>query len=208
MAALLVATLRLAAASGTVELVPANRVAAESPAWRDVVAAFARQPDVLAQFTEERYFPFRREPARVSGEVRVSRTRGLSLRYRLPEERVVIFDEQGSLVRDAAGQNALPRHPGERASGSLLHVLRLDFAALEKDFEVYGRREAEAWALVLVPRAEETRRNLGNIHVAGEGAVVRAIEIRRSEKQRIEIRITEPVGRGPFSADEVKRYFR
>lgn len=208
--ALLLATAaaQLTGAVLTVELTPANRVAADAAAWRDVVAAFAQQPDIRGRFTEERFFPFRKEPVRVGGEVRVSRTKGLSLRYLAPEERIVIFDEAGSLVRDAAGQNALPKHPGERASGSLLHVLRLDFAALERDFEVYGQRDGAAWALALVPRAEAARRSMGTIHVAGEAAQVRAIELRRSAKQHIDIAIMDVQAPANFTTDEVKRYFR
>lgn len=91
---------------------------------------------------------------------------------------------------------------------ALRHILRLDFAALEKEFEVYGERNGEAWALVLVPRADAMRRAIGNIHVAGEATFVRTIELRRSARQHIDIVMAQPRSPVTFSADELQRYFR
>ncbi len=202
------AALAAAAAAGDVAIEPANRLSPESPAWRDLVAKFAQQPDTLADFEEQRFFPFRRDPVVLRGEVRVSQARGLSLRYTAPEERVMILDTAGVLVRDAAGQQAPPDVRAAAANRALLHVLRLDFAALEKDFEVYGRRDDYAWSLALVPRDEGLRRSIGNIFVSGEATSVRTIALRRCAKQHIDSVITTPRATAAFSADEVKKYFR
>ena len=191
-----------------VAIAPANRLVADAPEWRELAARLAAQPHTMAEFEERRTFPFRKEPIALRGEVRVSREHGLSLRYTAPDERVVILDELGVLVRDAAGQTLPPDPRASAANRALLHVLRLDLAALEKEFEVYGRREDDAWSLALVPRAEATRRAIGNIHVQGEGAAVRTIELRRSARQHIDIAMSAPRPPQPFTADEVKRYFR
>lgn len=198
----------VAGASDPVAIEPANRLAAGAPAWQDLVARFAQQPDTQAEFEEQRFFPFRNDPVTLKGEVRVSRERGLSLRYLSPEERIVILDERGVLLRDAAGQQPPPDPRAAAANRALLHVLRLDFAALEKEFETYGRRAGEAWAIVLVPRDEALRRAIGNIHVAGEAVAVRTIELRRSAKQHIDIAIAAPRAVTAFTAEEVKTYFR
>ena len=200
-----------AAASGAFEPVTldaAHRLAPDAPAWRDLVAEFAQQADVHADFEERRFFPIRNDPVVLKGEVRFSAARGLSLHYTAPSERVIVLDEAGVLVRDAAGEQAPPDPRASAANRALLHVLRLDFAALEKDFEVYGRREASDWSLALVPRDESLRRAIGNIHVRGERAAVRTIELRRSAKQHIDIAIAPPRAAAAFTADEVKRYFR
>ena len=88
-------------------------------------------------------------------------------------ERVVILDEGGVLARDARGREASPDKRAEGANRALLHVLRMDFPALEKEFEVYGKRGDTGWALALVPRDAGMRRAIGNIHVSGEGTAVR-----------------------------------
>lgn len=194
--------------AGDVAIEPANRLSPDAPAWRDLVARFAQQPDTLADFEEQRFFPFRKEPVVLRGEVRVSQARGLSLRYTAPEERVMILDTAGMLLRDAAGQQTPPDARAAAANRALLQVLRLDFAALEKDFEVYGRRDDYAWALALVPRDEGLRRSMGNIFVRGEAMSVRTIALRRSAKQHVDIAITTPRASAAFSADEVKKYFR
>lgn len=191
-----------------VAITPAHRLAAGAPEWRELTAKFAALTDAVADFEERRTFPFRKEPIVLKGEVRVSRERGLSLHYRSPEERVVLLDEQGTLVRDASGQTLPPDPRASAGNRAMLNILRLDLAALEREFEVYGRREAHAWSLALVPRAETLRRAIGNIFVVGEGTAVRMIELRRSAKQHIDIAMAAPRSPVTFTADELKRYFR
>jgi glycosyltransferase involved in cell wall biosynthesis len=188
---------------------PEHRLAPAAPAWSDLVTAFAHNPDVTADFVEHRIFPFKKQPVELKGEVRVSATRGLSLHYTAPEERTVILDAKGMLLRAAAGEKAAPADPrAAAANDALLHVLRFDFAALEKDFELYGRRDGPAWTLALVPRTDALRRSIGRITVAGEAATVRHIELRRSATQSIEIVIEPPRPTAEFTADELKKYFR
>lgn len=190
-------------------IAPANRLAADAPAWQDLGRKFAHQPDTLANFEEQRVFPFRREAVVLKGEVRVSGARGLSLHYTAPEERTIVVDEKGILVREGAGQKSPPADPRAAAANqALLLVLRFDFAALEKSFEVYGRRDGDVWSLGLVPRDDAVRKAIGDIHVGGDGAAVRRIELRRSAKQHIDILIEPPRATTPFSAEDLARFFR
>jgi len=186
-----------------------HRLPPAAPAWSDLIAAFAHNPDITADFTEQRFFPFKKEPVELRGEVRVSTAHGLSLHYTAPEERTVILDDQGIVIRAPAGEKAPPADPrAAAANAALLSVLRFDFAALEKDFELYGQREATAWTLALVPRTDALRRSVGRITVAGDGATVGRIEIRRSAKQAILIAIAAPRPAAAFTAEELKRFFR
>jgi hypothetical protein len=204
------ATATLATAEEPAPLVaPANRLAADAPAWRDLRDKFGEAPDITANFEEHRVFPFRRDAVVLKGEVRVSRAHGLSLHYLAPEERTIVVDEKGLLVREASGQKTAPADPrATTANQALLLVLRFDFAALEKSFELYGRRDGEVWSLGLVPRDASVRNAIGDLHVGGERATVRRIELRRSPKQHIDILIEPPRATTPFSADELARYFR
>lgn len=187
----------------------AHRIDPTAAAWTDLAAAFARQPDITADFTEHRFFPFRNSSVALQGEVRVSSAHGLSLHYTQPEERLVILDTQGMLIRTGRDETAPPVDRDATASTqALLRVLRFDLAALQSDFELYGRRDAATWVLTLVPRRPALQRSVGRITVNGEAATIRNITIRRSAKQAIEIMIAPPRPTGAFTADELKKFFR
>jgi hypothetical protein len=187
---------------------PAHLLAPAAPTWRDLAEAFAHHPDITAEFTERRFFSFKKEPVELRGEVRVSAARGLSLHYTAPEDRLVILDSRGVLIRTAAGEEAPPADSGSAADGALLHILRLDLAALEKDFELYGQRDGPSWTLALMPRSAALRKGVGRITVEGEAATIRHIEIRRTARQAIEIAIGPPRPQAAFTAEELKRCFR
>lgn len=188
---------------------PEHRLDGAAHAWSDLVEAFAANPDVTAAFTEHRFFPFKKAPVVLTGEVRVSHERGLSLSYLEPEPRIVIVDAQGVLIRARAGERAPPADPRAAAANrALLNILRFDFEALERDFELYGRRDCTEWSLALVPRTAQIKRSTGEIHVKGEGATIRRIEIRRTAKQRIEISMQAPHPPADFTPEELARYFR
>ncbi len=188
---------------------PELRLAPAAPAWADLVAAFARQPDTTADFTERRQFPFKKDPVELAGVVRVSAARGLSLHYTAPEVRTVILDDHGMLLRSPAGQKTPPADPRATAANEALrHILRFEFSALEQDFELYGRREGPDWTLALVPRTDTLRRSIGRITVAGEATAIRRIELRRTAKQVIEINIAPPRPAAVFTTEELRTYFR
>lgn len=190
-------------------VVPANRLEAGGGAWADLRDELARRGDTTADFIEHRFFPFKKEPVELRGEARVAPARGLSLHYTTPEDLIVILDDKGVLMRAPAGEKAPPADPrAAAAQEALRHVLRLDFAALEQDFALYGRREGAAWSLALVARTDALRRSVGQLNVAGEGGAIRHIEIRRSARQAVIIALAAPRASAPFTPEEVRRYFR
>ncbi len=200
---------RLCAAEPAQPVVAEERIPIAPGSWDDLARMVAAQSEVTADFTEHRYFPFRKIPVVLTGVSRVSAARGLSLQYLTPTERLVILDSEGTLLRDATGDSTPPADPrGDAANRALRHVLRLDFPALAQDFELLGRRAGDRWSLVLVPRADDLRRTLGRISVDGEAGLVRRIELRRSALQSVEILISPPRPPAPFAADDLKRYFR
>jgi hypothetical protein len=205
----LAGALWLAAAVAPVRAEEAAAPAFDPAAWQDLAEAFARHPGATADFTERRHFPFRRTPVVLQGEVRVSPKRGLSLRYLSPDRRTVIVDDEGLLVRTEDGaETPAPDPRAAAANAALLHILRFDLAALVEAFEVSGERAEEGWSLTLVPRDPMLRRGLESIAVAGEGAEVRRISLRRSARQTVDIAIAPPRETGGFTEDEVARYFR
>jgi hypothetical protein len=189
---------------------PEHRLDAANPAWSDLLAKIDDRPDGSARFEERRFFPFKKTPTVLTGEVRVSRTRGLSLHYVEPDDRTVIIDERGPLIREHRGETVPPSDPRAAAANTaMLHLLRFNLPALAETFDIYGERKDTAWTLVLVPRADALRRTLGQITVTGENVTVRRIELRRSATQRIEILVAPPRSPAvPFTAEELRLYFR
>ena len=193
--------------AGLLRAAPAPRLAPDDPAWRDLAATFAHQPDATADFSERRTFPFRKAPLELSGISRISATRGLSLHYTAPDERIVVIDEAGMIVRQPDGTVAAADPRATAANAALVHVLRFDLAALALNFDLFGQREGPAWTLTLVPLAADLRRAVSEIVVSGEPAQVRRIVIRRSPTQAVEI-LVGPARPTPFGADELARFFR
>ena len=209
----LIGAVPVARAGGAEESIvaPAYRLALDpvDPAWLDLAAAMNRHTAVCAPFEERRWFPFRKTPVVLRGEVRIDATRGLSLHYELPQERIVLADHRGMLVREDGHESAPPADPrATAANDALLHVLRFEFAPLAATFELYGRRDDRAWTLTLVPKAEDLRRALGEIIVEGETDRPHRIVLRRSPVQRVEIIIGEPWPEVPFTDEDVRRFFR
>lgn len=178
--------------------------------FRDLFRALAARGAVLSGFKEYRWFPFRTAPVVLEGEMRFSRELGLSLHYRKPEERVVIADSGGLVLRDASGRSRAIK-PGAGApdiGATLLPILRFDEAELFRVFHVLGARSGGAWRVDFVPRSAEVLRWVGAVAVEGTGDTVARIEFHRSSTQRIEIRIESPAAGVAFGAADRKLYFR
>ena len=179
-------------------------------AWRPLFAALAAQGSIWSNFTESRWFPFRKKPVVLKGEMRFSPTRGLSLNYREPEMRTVIADGKGLAMRDARGRmREIP--PDPRATGpvtALLPIMRFDLEALERTFSLQGAREGDAWRLEFVPRDPGLARVLGTVIVSGVDTAVRRLEFRHSPKQRVEILIEGAKAGVSFTPEDERRFFR
>ncbi len=188
---------------------PEHRLQPNDPAWRDLLAQVEHRPDGVADFEERRYFAFKSQPTVLKGEARVSSAHGLSLRYSAPPEHLVIIDSHGILLREGGRDTTPPSDPRATAANTaLLHLLQFDLGSLATDFETYGERSDDTWTIALIPRDDSIRRSLGQITVSGEKATVRRIEMRRSLTQRVEILIAPPQTAVPFTAEELRRFFR
>jgi len=189
---------------------PTESIRPDDPFWHELATRVAQQRATMVSFSERRWFRFRKEPVLLTGEARISAEHGLSLHYRTPEPRTVIMDRSGLLIRDREGENVTPTgDPRATAiNEAMLHILRLDFSALAKDFVVLGAHAGDEWAIALTPRAPELRQAIGHISVTGIRAAVTHIELRHSAKQRVEIDLSQPLPVPLFSVDDIKHYFR
>jgi len=184
--------------------------AANDPAWRELVVRLAPNKTRQSSFEERRYFPFKRTPVVLTGEIRIVPEIGLSLRYLTPEEQTMIVDGEGVLMRDRDGrERAAPSDSrAQAATAALVNVLRFDLAKLQQEFEVHGRREGTAWSLAFVPRDANFANLLGVLAVAGDGNALTKIEIVKSPTQRIEINVRDTREDVLFTGDTIRRFFR
>jgi hypothetical protein len=183
---------------------------ANNPAWRELIVRLAPNRTRQSAFEERRYFPFRKAPVILTGEIRIVPELGLSLRYLTPEERVMIVDGRGLLFRDRDGQErpAPSDSRAQAATAAMVNVLRFDLAKLQQEFEVHGRREGTAWALAFVPRDANFANLLGVLTVSGEGNALTRIEMVKSPTQRIEINVRDTREDVLFTGDTIRRFFR
>jgi hypothetical protein len=178
--------------------------------WAVLLGALAAKAPLRAPFTERRFFPFRREATVLTGVLRVSPERGLSLQYLEPEPSVLIADNSGLVLRDQNGRSReMPE--GSREAGaiaSLLPIMRFDLPALFPRFEIRAQRTGPDWKFEFTPRDPEAASSLGAITVAGSGQDVRHLQFRRSASQRIEIDVGQGQSGLVFTADELRKFYR
>lgn len=193
--------------------IPASKVIADpaqDPVWRELFDQLAPQKTRHSKFEERRIFPFRTTPVVLKGEIRLSPAHGLSLNYLGAKLQIVIVDQKGVLMRDERGrERAAPADSrADAATSALFQILRFDLPALAKTFIIHGRRDGDAWTLGFEPRDAALAGLLGSVVVQGENARVDRINMIKSEKQRIEISISETKDDVRFTLEELKRFFR
>ena len=181
-----------------------------APAWQELFGRLAARKTRQSRFEESRYFPFRKTPVVLKGEIRIAPSRGLSLRYLEPEHRVLIVDSQGLLMRDEDGtERAAPSEGRAQAiTAALVSVLSFDLPTLEKAFDVHGRREGAAWTLAFVPRAPALADLIGVLAVSGRDGRLDRIQLVKTATQRIDIRVSDAHEDVIFPADVLQRFFR
>ena len=191
---------------------PAYRVTPgeNDAAWLPLIADLKAKPPLKAVFTENRYFPFRKGPVKVTGEIRLDPVRGLSLHYLAPENRLMVVDASGGFAADEKGRRReLPDDPrAQAATRALLNVLRFDLPELAKSFAIYAARDGTAWRFTFVPNPGPLADVLHPISVSGDNALVTVIEMRKTASQRVEILIGETHTGVTFDATELKQFFR
>jgi len=178
--------------------------------WQALFQSLAAQSTVFSHFTENRWFPFRKIPVVLKGEMRLESGRGMSLHYTDPENRTMIMDERGLLLRDDHGHSReMPPDPrSANINAALLPVMRFDQKELAKIFLLYAVRAGNTWRLDFEPRDPALIKTIGRITVWGEDAKIKQLEFRRSNSQRVEIIIDDSQAGVVFTVEEQKRFFR
>lgn len=181
-----------------------------APPWDKLIAGLQQKGNISARFTENRFLPFKKIPVVFTGEIRLSAGHGLSLHYVTPDDRLMIVDTKGVLMRDGAGRTReLPADPQAiAATTALLQVMRFDLSSLAQHFDLYAAGSEELWHFGFEPTDDAVAKNLSRLIVTGEKAEVRRILMRKSALQSIEIIIDEEHAQATFTPEELKRFFR
>ncbi len=189
------------------QLVPGQNDAA----WQPLLAALKAKSPILATFKERRFFPFKKNPVVLTGEIRLDPALGLSLHYQVPEERILVVDDRGGFMRNGKGQRLhdLPDDPrAQAATRALLHVMRFELGELARDFSVYAARDGADWRFAFVPLPGPLANVLQPITVTGQDELVRTLEMKKSAAERVFIQIGETRTHVTFNSTELTRFFR
>ncbi len=180
-------------------------------AWQPLLAALKAKSPIMAAFEERRYFPFKKNPVVLTGEIRLDPARGLSLHYQVPEERILVVDDRGGFMRDGKGKRLhdLPDDPrAQAATRALLSVMRFELAALAQNFSIYAARDGADWRFAFVPLPGPLADVLQPITVTGQDELVSTIEMKKSADQRVFIQMGETHTGVTFTSSELTRFFR
>ncbi|HWA86282.1 MAG TPA: outer membrane lipoprotein carrier protein LolA [Opitutus sp.] len=178
--------------------------------WKDIFAQLSAPATRTAHFEERRFFPFRKAPTILTGEIRIVPGRGLSLHYQQPLDYIVIVDARGVLMRDDHGrERTSPIDPhAQAATSALFHVLQFNLPKLEREFTLHGLRDHQLWTLGFEPRDSALDNLVGSIVVSGTAGTVSEIRLVKSGHQRIEIDLHDQQSGIAFTPADLARYFR
>lgn len=215
---LLAFTLTLAALTLRAEL-PATIIAPDhqlvpgqnDAVWQPLLTALKAKSPIFATFEERRYFAFKKNPVVLAGEIRLDPQRGLSLHYQVPEERILVVDDRGGFMRDGKGKRLhdLPDDPrAQAATRALLSVMRFELATLAQNFSIYAARDGADWRFAFVPLPGPLADVLQPITVTGQDELVNTLEMKKTDTERVFIRIGKTQTNATFNSTELTRFFR
>jgi hypothetical protein len=178
--------------------------------WGPLLARLANKGAIYSTFTEQRWLNFRKTPVVLQGELRYDPALGLSLRYTQPDNRMMILDSQGLVMRDAKGRQRTQSSDAKvpDLTRSLLTIMQFDAESMLKLFVLRGGRDGEDWRIDMEPRSREQSKMLGWITVFGAGDEVRHLVFKRSASQRVEIFIKQTWSVADFPAADRRKFFR
>lgn len=178
------------------------------PEWAEFYQQIHSRPWVEADFVERRFFSFRRGAVSLTGTVWFGRDEGLTLAYRMPREEMMRIDEKGISILRENKRTRSPKVPekAREIPDVLLALFRFDLTELEKTFEVFGRREGDAWALRLVPH-DLDESPIQRVDLEGTGLDVTRIEIEQQRSRRIELELSNLTYPSSLNSEELARRF-
>jgi len=160
------------------------------PQWQALLQTLRAQDNDCAQFSEERYRPFRRMPSSFSGEAQFDPEEGLTLHYTDPVTVTYELHEHGLTRINPDGDRREFEQPEVKALARVMqHALAFDWAALGAQYTAEGMLEEDDWQLTLSPREGSDSEQLGyrTVVLSGDAQQLTHLELQRSARERVEI---------------------
>lgn len=185
-----------------------HQLSTDWTAWLEQMKAVNR---VMAPFSEERTFAFRKKAKRYEGVFRKSIDGSVSLVYSQPQAMALHVGEDFAFYRKGEG-GAVRSIPQSSSQSDALAVfpqlMAMDLAAMSAYYEIFGALAGESWRLVLIAKVDASiEMPYERVALRGIGTDVASIELVKSEKQGIVITLEEAVYPETFSEEEQARYF-
>jgi outer membrane lipoprotein-sorting protein len=162
--------------------------AAESWGLEDLFARFARIPNSNARFTETREIGLLTTPLESSGTLTYHRPDFLEKRTLQPQPEGLRLEGDRLTLTQADGASrtlsvsAMPEI--QTYVESIRATLRGDVPTLMRFYEVALEGTPQDWRMQLTPRAEEARKIVQRILIAGREATIRRIEVLQADGDR------------------------
>ncbi len=162
--------------------------AAESWGLEDLFARFARIPSSNARFTETREIGLLTTPLESSGTLTYRRPDFLEKRTLQPQPEGLRLEGDRLTLTQADGASrtlsisAMPEI--QTYVESIRATLRGDVPTLMRFYEVALEGTPQDWRMQLTPRAEEARKIVQRILIAGRDATIRRIEVLQADGDR------------------------
>lgn len=162
--------------------------AAESWGLEDLFARFAKIPNSNARFTETREIGMLTTPLESSGTLSYRRPDFLEKRTLQPQPEGLRLEGDRLTLTQADGASrtlsvsAMPEI--QTYVESIRATLRGDVPSIMRFYEVALEGAPQDWRMQLTPRAEEARKIVQRIVIAGRDATIRRIEILQADGDR------------------------
>ncbi len=178
--------------------------------WSHLFRELRMVGNVRAAFTESRSFAFRKEPKLYRGVFRKSSEGAVSLAYTGAEAMAVHVGADYAYYRKSgdADVRRIPESSSRRGSLALFpSLVNLDIQALAQTYDLYGDFTSEGgWRLQLVAKPESDV-DYERIDLTGTAREVNGIDLYKSARSSIRIRMDAAEFPEAFSEAEVADYF-
>lgn len=178
--------------------------------WVELFEAMHAVERVAAPFVEERSFAFRKTPKLYRGVFRKEADGRVSLAYSEPEKMALHLGKDFAYYRKEGGAvRQIPQSHSQAAALAIFpQLLNFNLSAVASYYEISGWLDEGEWALQFLAKEGQSHElRYLEMRVAGTRTRVQMIELYKSEKQGIVIRMGEPVYPEFYLPEIREKYF-
>lgn len=164
--------------------------------WQALFESIHAVERVAAPFVEERTFAFRKKPKEYRGVFRKEADGRISLAYTEPEAMALHLGDDFAYYRKGEGTvRRIPQSGSEVEALALFpKLLNFDLVSISEFYMISGVLKGDAWQMAFDAKTGlEKVLPYQHMRITGLGTEVQRIELTKSEKQQIVIKMGDPV---------------